>query len=209
MGCGSSKPRWESNRHHSIPPNKPHSDQVTCGRLSEARIPNGTANQKPAEQILSHASQSEDIPIFASNGDLFFRASERSTNYLYRLAHDEQKVAKVTPDPIVEPQSVSPDGTWIVTQIALPEKQTLRGVVAYSSVGATSIRLCEILCFVSWSADGKYTYIHLPGTTQFNELGKTYLIPIRGRHTFPALPRSGIRSEADLLKLQSGASGSD
>jgi len=42
---------------------------------------------KTPEQISSYSSQSEDAPIFASNGDLLFRASEESANFLYRLPH--------------------------------------------------------------------------------------------------------------------------
>jgi hypothetical protein len=58
-----------------------------------------------------------------------------------------------------------------------------------------------MLCFVNWTGDGRSMYIHLPGTTQFNELGKTYVIPIRVGDIFPAVPKSGIRSEADLATV--------
>jgi eukaryotic-like serine/threonine-protein kinase len=161
----------------------------------------GVTRAKPPEQIPFYSSQSEDLPIFATNGDLLFRASEGSANYVYRLPHAGDKATKVTEEPIVEPQSVSPNSRWVVTQVAFPGKQTPRGVVAYPMQGGTPIHLCQMLCFVNWTADGKSLFVHLPGTTQFNELGKTYVIPIRGQKTFPPLPNAGIRSEGDLLRV--------
>lgn len=44
-------------------------------------------------------------------------------------------------------------------------------------------------------------YIHLPGTSQLNELGKTFVLPVKPGRSFPQLPASGIGSEADLVML--------
>jgi Tol biopolymer transport system component len=156
---------------------------------------------KPPEQIRSLISKSEDVPIFAQNGDLFFRSSEGSASYLYRIEKGGSVPKKVTQEAIVEPQSVSPDGRWAVTQVALPEAETLRGVAAYPTNGGAPIRLCRILCFVSWTLDGKFMYVHLPGTSQLNESGETFVVPVRPGDTFPHLPDSGIQSEGDLLGL--------
>jgi Tol biopolymer transport system component len=48
------------------------------------------------ERVQSPASQCEDTPLFASNGDLFFRAFEQSSNYLYKLAYGRARAIKST-----------------------------------------------------------------------------------------------------------------
>ncbi len=100
----------------------------------------------------------------------------------------------------IDPQSVSADGKWVITQIALPGKEALRGVVAFPIRGGSPIRLCRGLCFVSWRRDAKFMYVHLPGTSQQGELGKTFVVPVGPVDPFSQLPDSGIQSEADLLK---------
>jgi len=145
-------------------------------------------------------SQSEDVPLFAPNGELIFRGSEGPASYLYRIDKGEGVSEKVNQDAIVETQSVSADGKWVITQIALPGKEALRGVVAFPIRGGSPIRLCRGLCFVSWRRDAKFMYVHLPGTSQQGELGKTFVVPVGPVDPFSQLPDSGIQSEADLLK---------
>jgi DNA-binding winged helix-turn-helix (wHTH) protein/Tol biopolymer transport system component len=153
------------------------------------------------EQIRSSVSETEDKPIFASNGDLFFRGSQDGSNYLYRMKLGGAPAEKVTQDAIIEPQSVSPDGTWIVAQVAAPGTEALRAVVAYPIRGGPPLPICRTLCFVSWTMDGKFIYIHLPGTSQGNDFGKTLIVAVRPANPFPPLPSAGLSSEADLATL--------
>jgi hypothetical protein len=53
-------------------------------------------------------------------------------------------------------------------------------------------------------------FVQLLGTSQSNELGKTFVIAVGPGNPFPQLPRDGVSSEADLagvpgLKTREGA----
>ena len=152
----------------------------------------------PPLQVRASVSESEDIPIFGSNGDLYFRGREHDSSYLYRLRPGGIEAVKVTQDTIIEPQSVSPDGRWVVAQVAFPGKEATRGVVAYPTDGGPPMRICRIYCLVSWSMNGQFMYVHLPGTSKMNELGKTFIMPVQPSNPFSRLPNGGLSSEADM-----------
>ena len=59
-------------------------------------------------------------PIFAPDGTVFFMSSEGENTFIYRMKQDGSERRKVTPDPVVQMQTVSPDGQWVVTQAEFP-----------------------------------------------------------------------------------------
>ena len=152
----------------------------------------------PPLQVRASVSESEDMPIFGSNGDLYLLGREHDSSYLYRLNPDGAAAVKVIEDTIIEPQSVSPDGKWVVAQVAFSGKEAPRGVVAYPTDGGPPMRICRIYCFVSWSMNGQFMYVHLPGTSKMNELGKTFIMPVQTSNPFSQLPKDGLSSEADF-----------
>ena len=155
----------------------------------------------PPQQISSRLSESEDAPMFAPNGDLFFRGSNGPSHYLYRIRQGASEPERATPEAIVEPQSISPDGRWAIAQTELHESGAPRGVVAYPVDGGAPLRICQTLCFVSWSLDGKFIYLHLPGTSQVDDFEKTFVLQTRSGNPFPQFPSSGVQSESDLVTL--------
>jgi hypothetical protein len=157
--------------------------------------------RKSPQQTRTTGTESEDTPIFASNDDLFFRGSEKGSNYLYRTKAGATVNEKVTKDPIIDLQSVSPDGKWVVTQVAAASDDTPRAIVAYPTSGGPPLRICRILCSVSWTSDGKFVYVYLLGTSQTNTSGRTFIIPLRPGNALPQLPTAGVGSEADLAAL--------
>ncbi len=157
--------------------------------------------RKSPEQTRTTNTESEDTPIFASNDDLFFRGSEKDSNYLYRTKAGTTLAEKVTKDAIIELESVSPDGRWVVAQVAVASDEIPRAIVAYPTQGGPPLRLCRILCSVSWTSDGKFVYVYLLGTSRLNDTGKTFIIPLRPGNPFPQLPTAGVGSEADLAAL--------
>ena len=157
--------------------------------------------RSPPKPIPSAGSESEDFPVFGSNGDLFFRAFVAGSNYLFRLKSGDAGVEKITKDPIIELQSVSPDAQWAVVQAALSAEGTPRGVVAYPTRGGPPVTVCRSLCFVNWTFDGKFIYVHFLGTSQTNDIGRTLVVPVQPGNVFPRLPVSGTHSEQDLAAL--------
>lgn len=183
----------------------PDGQRVVCSALDAASKSHlwlaSTDRHKTPELIPAPSSESEDLPIFAPNGDLFFRGTNGASSYLYRVKQGGTAPEKVIPDPVIEPQSVSPDGRWVITQVTLPGKEQARAIVAYPREGGPPVHVCPNVCFVNWTFDGKFIYIHLLGTAQGSEIGKTFVIPLRRGNSFPPLPDSGIRSETELAAL--------
>lgn len=46
--------------------------------------------------------------------------------------------------------------------------------------------------------DGRFLYIHIPGTSQNNDFGKTFMVALKAGHALPALPSEGITDERKL-----------
>jgi Tol biopolymer transport system component len=63
-------------------------------------------------------------PLFGPDGDVFFRAREGSYGFLYRVRQDGTALRKVSDHPVIEPQSISTDGRWIVAYARPSEEQT-------------------------------------------------------------------------------------
>jgi eukaryotic-like serine/threonine-protein kinase len=63
----------------------------------------------PPRQISSGTQESS--PVFSPTGDVFFRASEGAFNFVYRMNQDGTGRQKVLSDPILDVDSVSPDGS--------------------------------------------------------------------------------------------------
>jgi DNA-binding winged helix-turn-helix (wHTH) protein len=182
-----------------------HGQRVACSTLdgkgkSHLLLASLDRNKSP-EQIRTANTESEDTPIFGSNDDLFFRGSEKDSSYLYRIKVGATLAEKVTQDPIIELESASPDERWVVAQVAVASDHVPRAIVAYPMQGGPPLRICQILCSVSWTSDGQFVYVYLLGTSQLNTTGKTFVIPLRPGNAFPQLPTAGVGSEADLAAL--------
>ena len=52
--------------------------------------------------------------------------------------------------------------------------------------------ICRSLCFVNWTFDGKFMYVHFLGTSQTNDLGRSFVVPVQPGNLLPRLPVSGV-----------------
>lgn len=141
------------------------------------------------------SSTDDDNPMFAPNGEIFFRASEGGANFLYRMKEDGTGRRRITATPILAPHSVSPDGRWLVAHAPVSGDDVTVAAVAYPTAGGPAIRVCD-QCRVTWSRDGTRWYVAVPWNG-----GRTYVIALRDAESLPDLPVKGIRSEGDLEKL--------
>ncbi len=155
--------------------------------------------RSPPRKISSQPN--EGNPIFDSAGGLFFQRAEGGVHFLYYLKEGETKEQKVTPDPIIDFESITPDGQWAAVHQAIASEETPHAVMAYPARGGPPLRICSGWCTARWTFDGKSLYLSFPGMGVTTEKWKTYVLPVRTGKPFPPLPASGFKSEAELAKL--------
>ncbi len=157
-------------------------------------------HSSPPRQI--KGSGKEFSPVFGPGADLFFTSIEGEKNFVYRMSQDGSGRRKITPDPVVQLQTVSPDGQWVVAQVAFAGEDPPRGVAAIPVSGGAWVRLCHGVCGVRWALNGKSLFLSLVGANHTQELGwTTFDIPLPPGKVFPKLPPLGVASERDVAAL--------
>jgi Tol biopolymer transport system component len=172
-------------------PDAENSSRVWLARL-DRRVP-------PHPIVSTSASR----PVYGPGGELFFQATESGSNFIYRMKEDGTDRKRMVPNPVVQFQSVSPDGELVIAQVAVSGEDTPRGVVAYSTRGGPPIRVCYNVCYPSWSPDGRLFILSLTGGMDAGLEGRrTFAIPLPAGQVIPSLPPSGVRDEADVRALK-------
>ena len=147
------------------------------------------------------SSGNEFSPVFAPGGGLFFMASEGDKNFIYRINQDGTGRRKITPDSVVQLQTVSPDGQWAVAQVSFPGEDPPRGIVAIPVSGGAQVRLCLGLCGIRWTLDGKSLFLSVSGVSHTSFGWGTFVIPLPPGKLFPTLPPSGVTFERNAATL--------
>ena len=120
------------------------------------------------------ATASEDAPKFLPDGRLTYRAAEGGKNYLNTQKADGTEKRRVSEEPILDLQSVSPDGRWAtVTQKDNQNPETPYRTVAYPIAGGEPIVICATICVGRWSEDEKYMELTLLEVSQDLHLAGT------------------------------------
>ncbi len=136
---------------------------------------------------------SEDQPHFDQAGNIYSRAAEGKLNFLYRMKADGTQRTKLLATPILEFDSVSPDGRWaVVIEGAAPH------VDAVSLTGESTVTICIQYCVAAWSPDGGRFAI-IMSTMQGL---KTLVASVSQPRDLPLLPPAGISSLADLQAVK-------
>jgi eukaryotic-like serine/threonine-protein kinase len=145
----------------------------------------------PARQLSATTSQDESDATFGPSGDLYFVAREGGSNFIYTVGPDGSR-RKLSTDAVIDLVAVSPDGKWLVAEIALTDPDTPRALVAYPAAGGTPLQLCVPSCGLQWDAAGKFIYI-TPQTEILMAGAKTYAIPLAKGKVFPPVIEGGVR----------------
>jgi len=139
----------------------------------------------------------EDQPVFGPAGEILFRQSEDHDNYLFVMNPDGSKRRKVTPIPITELRTMSPDRRLAFAMAPVNGIPTT-AVLAVPLDGGPVHRICPGTCAVRWSPDGANMYITpLPG----ERAHMTIAIPVPEGASMPVLPVAGVRSADDAATL--------
>jgi len=136
----------------------------------------------------------EDQPRFGAAGTLVFRQSEDHDNYLFVMNADGTNRRKVTPTPITELRTMSPDRR-LAFAMAPANDAARTAVVAVPLDGGPIRRVCPATCPVRWSPDGATMYI-TPWRAE-----RTIAIPVPAGESMPVLPVVGLQSTADAATL--------
>jgi hypothetical protein len=76
---------------------------------------------------------------------------------------DGSERRKIDAQPVIQLETVSPDGRWAVAQVAIQNEDVPRGILAIPLEGGTPIRICSGLCVVRWPRDGKSMFLSVIG----------------------------------------------
>ena len=152
-----------------------------------------TDHRSSPRQLASATSQ--DSPLFLPNGDLVLRSTEDGQNFLYRTSQDGTERRKITPDPIVDLYSISPDGRWIVAPAKVRDDEHSVAITAFPLDGGPPMRVCNSFCGARWDISGKFFYLTFNGTGDSN----TYTLPVNPARGIPDFPPGGI-TKGDELK---------
>jgi serine/threonine protein kinase/Tol biopolymer transport system component len=156
----------------------------------------------PPRQFTSKMAYSA---LFGSNGYVYFGATDSGMDaaVVYRVKEDGSDLRRAIPDPTFFLEAVSPDGQYVAVDVPAPMAETGTGATAvYRADGTSPVTVC--ICgnraldappAVTWSADGRTLYVSLVGGQS------VYAIPLRPGEILPPLPKGGIRSAEDVLKL--------
>jgi eukaryotic-like serine/threonine-protein kinase len=129
----------------------------------------------------------EDMPNFDKNGNIYFRAAEGGSNFLYRMKEDGSDRVKALPNSILGPMGVSPDGRWVAIIQASSKGGAHPETVAVPLTGGTPMTICHAVCHVMWGDEGKLLAIHFFTTGP----DRTVLLPVSPSGGMPALPPDG------------------
>ena len=139
----------------------------------------------------------EDSPFFLPDGDLIFRAIEGGSNFLYRMKTDGTGRRKITPERILDIESVSPDGRWVVVGAPNPDEEYTASAKAFPVDGGASVPVCVGYCSLNWDTAGKYALVSF-----FANGGGSYATPVMHDLGLPKLPPAGLAGSQDFTNAK-------
>jgi eukaryotic-like serine/threonine-protein kinase len=135
-------------------------------------------------------------------GQLFFRQVGGKADHLARVQEDGSGLDRVPGTKTTDIGGVSPDSEWVVVE----DPESVPGGFVVGVRRRAQRKICAGVCFVQWSADGKYLYVSPVSRFSAQESTlPTYIIPIPHGVERLDLPASGIdwANQQQLASLQS------
>jgi Tol biopolymer transport system component len=136
----------------------------------------------------------EDSPFFLPGGDLVFRAVEGGSNFLYRMKTDGSARQKISAKRILDINSVSPDGRWVVVGASGSEEEDRKSEIkAFAVDGTSAVTVCQAYCLLNWDTSGKFVYLNFP-----DQGGGSYALPVMHDSGLPKLPPNAAERIEDF-----------
>jgi eukaryotic-like serine/threonine-protein kinase len=133
-------------------------------------------------------------PVFAADGEIFFRRLEGSSAFVYRVRPDGTGLRKALEQPVFYLDSISPDGRWV--EIWGPVSGSgywAEWLVPLS--GGNPVFVGGTMLW--WSGSGDSLWIFRGAVTA----GRIYIIPLPRGVVLPPIPEGGFHSEEEVATL--------
>ena len=140
----------------------------------------------------------EDSPFFLPDGDLIFRAVEGGSNFLYRMKTDGTGRRKIGSERILDIESVSPDGRWVVAGAPNPDEEYTAAARAFPVDGGASVPFCIGYCMLNWDTAGRYIFFSFFADGG----GGSYATPVMHDLGLPKLPPAGLAVNQDFINAK-------
>jgi eukaryotic-like serine/threonine-protein kinase len=134
-------------------------------------------------------------PSFGPEGDIFFRGTEATSSFVYRVRPDGTGMRKVFEPPVHGFHSVSRDGRWIIASI--PRSEADKSFwQAFPLEGGAPVSLdgVNFPSGLRWSPTKDAVGIWVWE-------GRTYIVPLDDGQFLPPMPPTGLRSEREVAAL--------
>jgi eukaryotic-like serine/threonine-protein kinase len=132
---------------------------------------------------------------FSASGDILFQVRVGQRWPLYGIKADGSGMREMPANPgdlLHNVSALSPDEEW---SIRVSDKGAM---LAYPRNGGTAVTLCSA-CYTGWTSDAKFFWITLHRFSGQNAV--TGLVPLKNKSMLPPLPREGVLTLADLMKI--------
>jgi eukaryotic-like serine/threonine-protein kinase len=145
----------------------------------------------------------EANPYFGPNNEILFRLTDGKAYYLAAMAQDGSGVRKVLPNRILNIFTISRDRHFIIVGAVQPttSKSNAPPTLAIPLDGKPPQRICDGICLVAWSPDGRYFYVVSTRPTRENPSGQTVAIRLRPGAALPPLPAGELRRPENWAKI--------
>lgn len=155
--------------------------------------------QSPPRQIPNVEGQ---MPKFGPHGEIFFRAFEGNSTFIFRVGEDGAGLHKVIEQPIARFDGISRDGKWLLVKLPGSAGSTLSAFPLRGGPPIAVFAPGELYkdTNVSWSKDARLLFIPLSTAMLFSS-GRTYILPSAAGRTLPQIPLGGFHSEAEIARL--------
>lgn len=155
-----------------------------------------TDRSAPAKHI---GTSGEGQPHFGPRGQILFRLTEGSFNYLEQMNPDGSGRSKFVPYPISDLQGVSPGRRWVMVGGPLPDGSG-PAPMAIPVDGGPPRRIFMDFCVPVWSSNGKFLFVPVEFPTRANP-GRSLAIPVGPGEALPEFPLGGIKpaTEASVI----------
>jgi Tol biopolymer transport system component/tRNA A-37 threonylcarbamoyl transferase component Bud32 len=132
------------------------------------------------------------------DGDVLFRAVEGQTNFVERMHADGSGRRKVSPLPIFDLLTMSPNGKWAVVQARGAGDESPASVIAVPVEGGDPVQVCLSFCMPGWDVRGEMMYMEFFYSTDQN----TYVLRLRQANALAELPTNGTLNDEVLKKAK-------